>query len=97
MSSFQCSAYISLQKLLLHIVKVSYAIFYSCDKHIFVINEATKNVRSILIDSVALLGLSTEEINSLRRDLMKHRLPVHLRRLGKDVPSDSKFFFEDYM
>ena len=44
-------------------------------------------------DSVALLGLSTVEINSLRRDLMNHKLPVHLRRLAKDVPSDSMLLF----
>ena len=61
----------------------------------FVNNEASKNIRSMLTDSVALLGLSTVEINSLRGDLMKYRLPVHLRRLVKDVPSDSKFLFQD--
>ena len=61
----------------------------------FVNNEASKNIRSMLTDSVALLGLSTVEINSLRGDLMKYRLPVHLWRLVEDVPSDSKFHFGD--
>ena len=49
----------------------------------------------MLIDSVALLGLTTVESNSLRRDLMKHRLPLHLWRLAKDVITDSKFLFGD--
>ena len=95
LSSSQCSTDISLQTILLYIVKASYAIFYSYDKLVFLNNEASKNIQSMLIDSVPLLGLSTVEINSLRRDPMKYRLPVHLRRLAKDVPSDSKFLFTD--
>ena len=95
LSPFQRSTDISLQTIFLYIVKASYATFHSCDKLMFVNNEASKNIRFMVVDSVAPLGLSSVEINSLRGDLMKYRLPVHLRRLVKDVPSDSKFLFRD--
>ena len=49
----------------------------------------------MLVDSVALLGLSTIELNALRRDFRKHKLPDHLKQLAKDVPSDSTHLFGD--
>lgn len=58
-------------------------------------SEASKDILSVLIGSVALLDLSTVEINSLRRNLVKDRFPGHLRRLAKNVPPDCKFLFEE--
>ena len=49
----------------------------------------------MLVDSVAFLGLSTIELNTLRRDLMKHKLPDHLKHLAKDAPLDSTHLFGD--
>ena len=46
------------------------------------------------VDSVTLLGL-TIELNALRRNLKKHKLPDHLKQLVKDVPSDSTHLFGD--
>ena len=47
----------------------------------------------MLVDSVALFGLSTIELSSLRKELMKHKLPDHLKQLAKDVPSSSNHLF----
>lgn len=58
-------------------------------------SEAFEDILSVLIGSVALLDLSTVEINSLRRNLAKDRFPGYLRRLAKNVPSDCNFLFED--
>lgn len=86
----------SIQKILLHVIKASYAMFYACDKLVAKEeNETCNEVLNLLIDAVALLGHSSIEINNLRRDLMKHRLPAHLRKLVKNVPPDSKFLFGD--
>ena len=82
-----------MQKILLIIVKASHVIFYSCDKLIFDNNEEPKDILSMLIDSVALLSLSTVETNL--RYLMKHGMPVHLQKLTKNVSSDSNILFAD--
>ena len=50
---------------------------------------------TMLVDYVALLGSSTIELNALKRDLMKHRLPDHLKQLAKNVPSQSSNLFGD--
>ena len=80
-----------MQKILLIIVKASHAIFDSCDKLIFDNNEEPKDILSMIIDSVALLSLSTVETNL--RYLMKHGMPVHFQKLTKDVSSDSNILF----
>ena len=49
----------------------------------------------MLVDSVALLGLSTFELNVLITDLIKHKLPDRLKQLTKDVPSNSTHLFGD--
>ena len=69
----------------------------TCDKLLFEydLRHPSRDILSMLIDSVALLGLTIVESNSLRRDLIKHRLPLHLWRLAKDVLTDSKFLFGD--
>ena len=96
LSSFQRSTDINLQKILLHLMKTSYAIVNACDELIVAEEtEGSNKLLTMLLDSVALLGLSTIEFNAVRRDLMKHKLPDHLKQLAKDVPSDSTHLFED--
>ena len=96
LSSFQCSTDINLQKILLHLMKASYAIVHACDD-LIVAEETEKSNKllTMLVDSVALLGLSTVELNVLRRDLMKHKLLDHLKQLAKDFQSDSTHLFGD--
>ena len=70
-------------------MKASYAIVNACDELILV--EETKGsnkLLTMLVDSVAFLGLSTNA-------LMKHKLPDHLKQLPKDAPSDSTHLFGD--
>ena len=40
--------------------------------------EGSNKLLTMLVDSVALLGLSTIELNTLRKALMKRKLPDHL-------------------
>ena len=80
MSSFQGSTDISLQENLLHLMKVSYAIVNACDELIVADEtEGSNKLLTILADSAALLRLSAIELNTLRRDLIKHKLPDHLK------------------
>ena len=76
-------------------MKALYAIVNACDE--FMVAEKTKESKllTMLVDSLALLGLSTIELNALRRDLMKNKLPDHLKQLAKDVPSDSTHLLGD--
>ena len=70
-------------------MKASYAIVNACDELILV--EETKGsnkLLTMLVDSVAFLGLSTNA-------LMKHKLPDHMKQLAKDAPSDSTHLFGD--
>ena len=77
-------------------MKASYAIVNACDELIVAVEtEGSNNLLIMLVDSVALLGLSTIELNALRRDLMKQKLPDHLKQLAKDVLSDSTHLFGD--
>ena len=96
LSSFELSTGINLQKNLLHLMKASYHIVNACDK--LIVAEETEGSNKLLImllDSVALLELSTIELNALRRDLMKHKLPDQLKQLTIDVPSHSTHLFVD--
>ena len=96
LSLFQFSTDISLQKILLHLMKASYAIVNACDELIVAVEtEGSNKLLTMLVESVAFLGLSTIELNALRRDLMKYKLPDHLKQLAKDVPSDSINLFGD--
>ena len=89
LSSFRRSAGIILQKILLHLVKASYAIVNACYELIVAEEtEGSNKLLTVLVDSEALLGLSTIELNAFSRDFMKHKLPDHLKQLAKDVPSD---------
>ena len=96
LSLFQHSTDINLQKIFLHLMKASYVIVNACDELIVAEEtEGSKKLLTMLVDSVALLGVSTVEVNALRRELMKHRLPDHLMQLAKDVLSDSTHLFRD--
>ena len=57
--------------------------------------EGSNKLQTMIVDSVALLGLLTIELNTLRRDLMKHKLSDHLKQFTKDVPSDPTHLFRD--
>ena len=94
LASLQRSTDIMLQKVLLHVVKASYALMISCDK-LIVKGEDCKDILAQVVDSLALLGTSSIEINQLRRDLMRHKLPNNLKPLAKDVPPGSDFLFGD--
>ena len=77
-------------------MKASYHIVNACDK--LIVAEETEGSNKLLImllDSVALLELSRIELNALRRDLIKHKLPDHLKQLTIDVPSHSTHLFVD--
>ena len=94
--SLQRSTDINLQKILLHLTKASYAIVNTCDE--LIVAEETEGSNKLLtvpVDSAALLGLSKFELNALKRDLMKHKLPDRLKQLAKDVPSNSTHLFGD--
>ena len=94
--SFQRSTDINLQKILLHLAKASYAIINACDELIVAEEtERSNKLLTMLVDSVALLGLSTFELNVLITDLIKHKLPDRLRQLTKDVSSNSTHLFGD--
>ena len=77
-------------------MKASYGTVNACDELIVAEEtEGSNKLLTMLVDSVALLGLSTIKLNALRRDLMKHELSDHLKQLAKDVPSDSTHLFWD--
>ena len=81
LSSFQRSTDISLQKILLNLIKTSYAIVNACDELIVVEEtEGSNKLLTMLVESVALLRLSTIELDALRSDLMKHKLSDHLKQ-----------------
>ena len=94
--SFQHSTNINLQRILLHLMKASYIIVNACDE-LTVADETEESNKwlTIMVDSAAVLELSTIELNTLRRDLMKHKFPDHLKELAKQVPSDSAHLFGD--
>ena len=72
-------------------MKALYAIVNACDELIVAEEtEVSNKLLTMLVDSVALLlELSAIELNELRRDLMKHKLPDHLKQLANNVPLDS--------
>ena len=71
-------------------MKASYAIVNACDElTVAEKTEGSNKLLTMLVDSLALLGLSTTELNTLSRDLMKHKLPDHLKQLANYVPSYS--------
>ena len=76
-------------------MKALYAIVNACDELMVAEEtEVSNKLLTMLVDSVALLlELSTIELNELRRDLMKHKLPDHLKQLANNVPSDSIHLF----
>ena len=55
--------------------------------------EGSNKLLTMLVGSVAILRLSKTVLNALRRDLMKHKLPDHVKQLAKDIPSDSALLF----
>ena len=96
LSSFQHTLQTLVCRKLLHLMKASYAIVNACDELIVAEETARSNkLLTMLVDSVALLGLLTIKLNALRRDLMKHELSDHLKQLAKGVPSDSTNLFWD--
>ena len=76
-------------------MKALYAIVNACDELIVAEEtEVSNKLLTMLVDSVALLlELSIIELNELRRDLMKHKLPDHLKQLANNVPLDSIHLF----
>ena len=61
-------------------MKASYATVHACDELIVAEKtEGSNKLLTMLIDSVAFLGLSITELSTLRRDLMKHKLPYYLK------------------
>ena len=72
-------------------MKASYAIVNACDELIVAEEtEGSNKLLTILVGSVALLGLSAFELNAVRTDL-----PDRLKQLAKDVPSDFTHLFGD--
>ena len=56
-------------------------------------SEDCKAILKIIIDSLVLLGLSTLLINNLRKHLIKHCLPHHLKQLAKNCDSRTESVF----
>ena len=60
-----------MQKILLHMMKALYATVNACDELVVAEEvEGSNKLLTMLVDSVALFGLSTIELKTLRRDLM---------------------------
>ena len=77
-------------------MQASYAIVNACDELIVADEmEGSNKWLTIMVDSAAVLELSTIELNTLRRDLMKHKFSDHLKELAKEIPSDSAHLFGD--
>lgn len=94
MFSFQRLTDIILQKVLLHVVKAFYAAVCSCDN--FVQKDDTcKDALARMIDSFALFCTTSVRIKTLRRDLIRNKLPKNLKPLVKDLPAESEFFGYD--
>lgn len=74
-----------MQKILLHVVKASYALYTTGDMLLAEKGEGCKAILKLLIDSLALPGLSSIEIN--KEAVMGHRLLHHLKQLVKIVPA----------
>ena len=66
----------------------------SCDKLIQKGGEFKKKLTPA-IDSLDLLGTSRREINQLKRDLVKHKLPANMKLLAKDFPPGLYLLFGD--
>ena len=66
-------------------VKASYALYTTGDMLLAEKGEGCKAILKLLIDSLALPGLSSIEIN--KEAVMGHRLLHHLKQLVKIVPA----------
>lgn len=87
---------ILLQKVLLCTVKVSYSILSSCDWFMLNQFDFTRELQRIfksMLEALAFFRTTSQEINFLRRDLIKCRLPGNRKPLAKDVPADSELLF----
>ena len=81
----------------MHSVKAAYAITEACDR---VMNSKLKSalckeIVTPLIDSLAFLGLVSSELNQIRRDYLKSRLPEKMKPLAKNVLARSEWLFGD--
>ena len=91
---FQRLTDIIIQKVLLHVVKAFYAAVCSCDN--FVQKDDTcKDNLAQMIDSFALFCTTSVRIKTLRRNLIRNKLPKNLKALVKDLPAELEFFGYD--
>lgn len=65
-----------------------------CDK-ILLKGRDRKEVLTLMMNSMSLLGMTTLEINQLWRDLIKHKLLLNLNPFVKDVPPGFQLLFGD--
>lgn len=65
-----------------------------CDK-ILLKRRDCKEVLTLMMNSMSLLGMTTLEINRLWRDLIKHKLLLNLNPFVKDVPPGFQLLFGD--
>ena len=85
------------------IEKLNVMAAYSCIASCQIINgrmgkfkeDLTEEILSPLIDSLAFLGQSVNDMNQFRRDQIKPRLPAKMKELTNNVPPGSKLLFGD--
>lgn len=65
-----------------------------CDK-ILLKGRDCKEVLTLMMNSMSVLGMTTLETNQLWRDLIKHKLLLNLNPFVKDVPPGFQLLFGD--
>ena len=55
------------------------------------------NLITCTVDSLPILAKSCTDLNSYRRDNMKHQFQPSLRKLENNVPAGSALLFGDYL
>ena len=86
---------ITLQKVLLHVVKASSSVVCSCD-NLMPKGNTCKDAPLPIIDSLALLNIPSLGITTKRKNLKKHKLPDNLKSFV-DMPVESEILFGDDM
>ena len=90
---------INLRKIQLLNVSAAYVVIEVCEKVVSRLGKF-KQVLSMelltpLVDSLAFIGKAAKDINQLRRDILKSRLPAKMKQLTKNVPAESELLFGD--
>ena len=90
---------INLRKVQLLNVSAAYTVIEACEKVVCRLSkykqDLSKELLTLLVDSLGFIGNATKDANQLRRDILKSRLPAKMKQLTKNVPAESELFFGD--